>query len=133
MTRHIDWDKVDQLIMAGCNIVQVAASIGVHRDTLYKKCEEEKKTTLSAYHEEKRSSGDSLLLAAQYHKAIKDKNPTMLIWLGKQRLQQKESLEDKINKDIEKKFDDKMDQVLALLSVSDLKMEDSNINNETKS
>ena len=90
MTRHIDWDKVDQLFMAGCNIIQTAAALGVHRDTLYKRCEEEKKTTLSAYHEEKRANGDSLILAAQYQKAIKDKHPTMLIWLGKQRLGQKE-------------------------------------------
>lgn len=119
MTKIVDWDKVDNLIMAGCTITQVAASIGMDRDTLYKKCEKEKNTPLSAYHQSKREHGDGLLLAAQYQKAIKDKNPTMLIWLGKQRLQQKENLEDRVNKDIEKKFDDKMSQVLALLVAPD--------------
>lgn len=132
MTRHIDWDKVDQLFIAGCNVTQVAASLGVARVTLYRKCEEEKKVTLDTYHEEKRANGDSLLLAAQYQKAIKDKHPTMLIWLGKQRLNQKENLEESVNKEIEKKFDQKMSQIMDLLS-SDLKIDDSKINKETKS
>ena len=123
MTRHIDWDKVDNLFIAGCNITQAAAAIGVHKNTLYSKCLEEKKCEISAYMDEKRSHGDSLLLGAQYHKAIKDKNPTMLIWLGKQRLQQKENLDAQINKDIEKKFDDKMSQVLALLGAPDASVE----------
>jgi hypothetical protein len=119
MTRIIDWDKVDNLFMAGCSITQCAASLGVSVDTLERKALSEKKARIADIQQEKRASGDSLLLGAQYHKAIKDKNPTMLIWLGKQRLQQKENLDAQINKDIEKKFDDKMSQVLALLGAPD--------------
>ena len=146
MTRHIDWDKVDQYFICGCTIAQAAAALGVHRDTLYKKCEEEKKTTLSLYHEEKREKCNTAIHAAQFEKAIKEKNPTMLIWLGKQRLGQKEIIDEKITKDIEKKFDQQMTKIMELLNPSqELKdaivqdfesqrnIEDNNINRAAKS
>lgn len=88
--KPIDWDKVDQLIIQGCNGVQVAAQIGVSTDTLYDRCTLEKNTNFSAYFQSKRAVGDSYIHQAQYHKALKEKNTTMLIWLGKQRCGQKE-------------------------------------------
>ena len=39
----------------------------------------------------KKAHGDGLLHAAQFSKAYKEKNSTMLIWLGKQRLNQKDN------------------------------------------
>lgn len=53
MTRHIDWDKVDQLFITGSNITQACYVLGVCKDTLYKKCQEDKNKTLSTYYEEK--------------------------------------------------------------------------------
>lgn len=132
MTKEIDWEKVGQLFIVGANITQAAAAIGVCKDTLYRKCQIDLKQTIQSYQQEKWEKGNSILLGAQYEKAIKEKNPTMLIWLGKQRLNQKENLEEKINKEVEKKFDEQMVQILALLG-SDRKIEDNNINNETKS
>jgi hypothetical protein len=134
--KNIDWAQVDSMLIAGCNGIEIAGSIGIHADTLYIRCAEEKKIGWSDYLQAKRAHGDGLLRAAQYQKAYKDKNPTMLIWLGKQRLNQKENLDYAINKDIEKKFDDKMAQVLSLLGAetdSDLNIDDSNINIDTKS
>jgi hypothetical protein len=93
MTKVIDWDDIDKMFVAGCNIEQTAAALGCSRDCLYARCLKEKNTTLSAYHQEKRAHGDAKLHAAQYEKACEDKNPTMLIWLGKQRLQQKDGEE----------------------------------------
>lgn len=90
MTKTVNWEQVDNMLIAGCNGVQCAAALGMHPDTLYKYCEEEKKSNFSAYLQQKRSHGDGLLHAAQFKKAYKDGNPTMLIWLGKQRLDQKE-------------------------------------------
>ncbi len=130
--REIDWEKVGNLFVVGANVVQAAASIGVSRETLYRRCQEDLNMTLSTYQQEKWEKGNSILLGAQYEKAIKEKNPTMLIWLGKQRLNQKENLEEKINKEIEKKFDEQMDQILVLLG-SDRKIDESKISNETKS
>ena len=144
MTRHIDWDKVDQYFICGCNIVQACAALGLHRNTLYERCEKEKNCTLQAYFEEKREKGNTAIHAAQFEKAIKEKNPTMLIWLGKQRLGQKEILDEKVTKEIEKRFDEQMNKIMELLNPSEeLKIaigqdfdsqrniDDSSINNET--
>jgi len=113
--KQVNWDLVDSMLVAGCLGTECAAAIGIHPQTLYDKCLAEKKTGWTEYLTAKRSHGDGLIRAAQFQKAYKDKNPTMLIWLGKQRLNQKENLDYAINKDIEKKFDDKMAQVLSLL------------------
>ena len=135
--RPIDWDKVGNMFAAGASIVQAAASLGIHRDTLYKRCQEDLGTTLSTFWQEKHEEGNTALHAAQFQKAIKDKNPTMLIWLGKQRLGQRETPEEITNNEMQKKFDERINQVIGLLGGekegSDLKIDDSNISNETKS
>jgi hypothetical protein len=94
MTKEVNWDQIDQMLIAGCNGMQCAAAVGIHHDTLYHRCEQDKKTSFSVYSQSKRAHGDALLHAAQYQKAIKEKHPTMLIWLGKQRLNQKENAND---------------------------------------
>lgn len=130
----IDWEQVDTLLTAGCTGTEVAGYLGIHADTLYKRCEEEKLIGFTAYLQEKRSNGKALLRAKQYSKAMGKTDTgdtTLLIWLGKVSLDQIESkkIEDQ---EKEKKFDQKMDQVLALLSPSvDLKIDESNINKET--
>ncbi len=131
----IDWKAVDTLLLAGCTGVEVAGYLGIHPETLYLRCEKEKQVGFSVYLQEKRSNGKALLRAKQYAKAMgntKDGDTTLLIWLGKVSLEQKEHIEP-TDQEKEKKFDEKMDQVLALLSSPDLNIEDSNINNETKS
>ena len=89
----ISWDTVDKLLEAGCNGTEIAAYIGIHPDTLYRQTELEKKVNFSAYAAEKRAKGDSMLRAKQYESAIADKNISMQIWLGKQRLEQKDKSE----------------------------------------
>lgn len=137
--RPIDWDKVGQMFIAGANIVQAAAAVGVHRTTLYRRYEAEFGTSLETYWQDKHELGNNMLHQAQFSKAVQDKNPTMQIWLGKQRLGQKENLEDKINREVEKKFDEKMDQIMSLLGASPrdfseqiaLNIDESSINNDT--
>ena len=85
----IDWKIVDDLLMAGCTGTEVASYFGVHPDTLYLRCQDEKKMGFTEYRTIKKQKGDSLLRATQYKVAI-DKDKTMLIWLGKQRLGQRE-------------------------------------------
>lgn len=114
--KTIDWEKIDQMLIAGCTGVQCAASIGVHPDTLYLRCRNEKNTDFTAYLQEKRSHGDALLHAAQFAKAYKEKHPAMLIWLGKQRLGQKDDIENHEVKDLGIKFDEQMKQVISLLN-----------------
>lgn len=91
---NIDWDKVDQMIMAGCNATQVAASIGLSVDTLYNRSKIDNNVDFSAYFQESRAKGDGLIHQAQFHKALKEKNGQMLIHLGKHRLGQKDKEDD---------------------------------------
>jgi IS30 family transposase len=89
ITKTVDWIKVDKLLEAGCSGVEIAASLGIHPQTLYDRCEKEKDTEFSVYSQQKKQSGDTLLRNAQFEKAL-DKDNMMLIWLGKQRLDQRE-------------------------------------------
>ncbi|HEX4875756.1 MAG TPA: hypothetical protein VFV31_03735 [Chitinophagaceae bacterium] len=85
---YIDWNKVDELLEAGCDGTQIAAYLGCHPETLYDRCKNEQKADFSDYKAQKRAKGDSALLTAQFDAAVKDKDRAMLIWLGKQRLGQ---------------------------------------------
>src|SRR5271163_3811980 len=110
MTYQIDWKKVDELMMAGCPGSEIAGYLGFHPDTLYRRVKEEKNMEYAAYLAEKRSKGDAILRAHQYAKAMgftEKGDNTLLIWLGKNRLGQKENRDDTFNDQkqlIEQKF-----------------------------
>ena len=84
----IDWKQVENLLMAGCSGVEIAASLGIHENTLYKRCKDDLKVEFVAFSQQNKAKGDSLLKAKQFESAIKDKNVPMQIWLGKNRLNQ---------------------------------------------
>jgi len=88
----IDWDRVDKSLIAGSNGVQVAAMLGVHPETLYDKCKEEKKVFFSDYLQQKRQEGNDILLGKQFELASEG-DKMMLIWLGKNRLDQSDKKE----------------------------------------
>ena len=96
---HIDWDVVVEYLMAGCSGVEVAAQLGIHENTLYQRCKTDLGVEFVAFKQEKQASGDSILKKVQFEAAIKDKDRSMLIWLGKQRLGQKEKGEQDIKVD----------------------------------
>ena len=95
----IDWDVVGEYLMAGCSGVEVAAQLGIHENTLYQRCKSDLGVDFVAFKQEKQASGESLLRKVQFDAAIKDKDRAMLIWLGKQRLGQKEKGEQDIKVD----------------------------------
>lgn len=86
----IDWDKVDEWLESGCKGTEIAPRLGVSTDTLYNRTASEKRVSFSEYAHEKKSKGDGILRHTQFKSAIKG-NITMQIWLGKQRLDQKEN------------------------------------------
>lgn len=91
----IDWDKVNDLLEADCDGASIARSIGIHPDTLYNRIEEKYKVKYSDYSAYIRQKGCDLLKKAQFDKALgrTDKGDnTLLIWLGKIRLKQKEEV-----------------------------------------
>lgn len=86
-----DWDFIDECLQNGCSGVQVAAAIGLGcPDTLYRAVETKFKLTFSEYRQQKIAKGEAHLLSLQ-HQLANEKNCNMLIWLGKNRLGQRDT------------------------------------------
>ena len=83
----IDWKRVDELLEADCEGTEIAAHLGLVPDTLYKRCQEDNKLRFSDYLRQKKAKGNSLLKEKQFEKAISG-DSGMLVWLGKNRLNQ---------------------------------------------
>ena len=92
MAINIDWNKVDNALMAGASGQEVAALLGIHYNTLKNKVQEEKKCLFCEYKAAKRAKGDTLLRVKQYDSALGGSVP-MQIWLGKNRLGQTDKKE----------------------------------------
>lgn len=93
----IDWDKVDHLLRAGCLGTEVAAVFAMHPETFYRRVQEEHGISFTEFLQQRRSDGDAAIRSKQYERALgmtDTGDNTMLIWLGKNRLSQRN--EDKI-------------------------------------
>lgn len=90
----IDWDKVDDLLTAGCLGTEVAAFLGMHPETFYDRVVKKHGIGFTEYMQQKRSKGEALIRAQQFAKSIgltKKGDNMMLIWLGKNRLNQNDN------------------------------------------
>ena len=118
----INWARVNSALEAGANGVQVAAMLGMHPDTLYNKCKALYNMDFSAYMLIKREAGNEKLLKAQYELAINENNNSMLIWLGKQRLNQSDKREIKndttinANLDLTKLSNDRLRELKKIIT-----------------
>lgn len=134
--KAIDWNKVDQLLMAGCHGTEIASHFDMHHETFYNRVSQEKGMGFTAYCAEKRAKGDSLLRAKQFERALANHGDnTMLIWLGKQRLGQSETqATNSFDAEAIAKFNALMIQLgLRQGDKSDSKIADSNIIKDAKS
>ena len=106
----IDWKKADELMMAGCLGTEIAAFFGIHPETFYDRVTKQYGVGFSEYFAKIKGKGCSLLRAHQYAKALglTDKGDnTLLIWLGKNRLDQRDNKDPlTVSNDVEKKMDD---------------------------
>lgn len=91
----IDWDRVGKMCEAGASGVGIAATLGIDEGTLRKRSETDHNCSFSEFSRQKKAKGDELLRVAQFNTAMKG-NVTMQIWLGKQRLNQSDKMESKI-------------------------------------
>ncbi len=94
--KPIDWDKMDDLLRAGCTGSEVASYFDMHPDTFYDKVKDHFGICFTVYSQQRKQEGESILRAHQYAKALgltKEGDNTLLIWLGKQRLAQRETPE----------------------------------------
>ena len=86
----IDWKQAAYLCECGALGTEVSASLGIHERTLYTRCKKDKGVDWSVFMYENRAKGDTLLKRTQYETAIQLQDKAMLVWLGKNRLGQKD-------------------------------------------
>lgn len=111
--KKIDWEYVSELLMKGSNGIQVAAVLGIHPDVLYDRCRIENGEMFSDYSQKCWQKGNSSLHAKQYEVA-KEGNTTMLVWLGKQRLDQKEQKEKELPDNLEQIYQQTLEEIKEL-------------------
>ena len=85
----LDWEMIDRLFVSGCNANQVASALGISDRALINGILRDKGVTTKEYKASKRAKGDSFIHSKQFEVALKGSIP-MLIWLGKQRLAQRD-------------------------------------------
>lgn len=86
---EINWPEFDKLCGLQCTLEEIAGWFNCSVDTIENKVKEAHSITFSEYFAQKRSGGKISLRRKQYETAMAG-NPTMLIWLGKQYLAQKD-------------------------------------------
>lgn len=83
----IDWEKFDSLCALQCTLEEIADFHKCTIDTIENRVRKEKGMSFSEYFAQKRGTGRRSLRRKQYEIAMAG-NPTMLIWLGKNWLEQ---------------------------------------------
>jgi hypothetical protein len=78
----VDWKKVDAYLKAQCLGTDIADILGIHPNTLYRKCEEEFNINWSEYSRIKKTEGKALLRARMFDRAMSG-DTTMSIFLAK--------------------------------------------------
>jgi IS30 family transposase len=84
---QIDWNLVDDMLSKFCDGTEIAEALGINKETLYNAVQREKKLDYSDYKAQKRAEKKASLRAKQIELAEKG-DRGMLIWLGKQYLNQ---------------------------------------------
>jgi len=88
--KQIDYKVLDGLCAIQCTIYECASILDMDTDTLNAALKRDGNECFSAYYQLKSQHGKASLRRRQYETA-KDGNPTMLIWLGKQWLGQRDN------------------------------------------
>lgn len=88
----IDWQLVKHMCRAGAAGTHIATRLGMHPDTFYDRVAQEHGTDFTRFRMANMQEGDDLLRMKQFEMALKG-DRTMLIWLGKNRLQQRDKHE----------------------------------------
>jgi hypothetical protein len=86
----IDWSMVDKLLKSGCTGSEIAGYFGISKNTMYLRAKEEHGINFSEYSQMQRKGGNAILRNKQFDVAM-DGDRGMLIWLGRQRLGQRDN------------------------------------------
>lgn len=85
----IDWDRVIKMTMAGATGASIAHDLGIKPDLLYDRIKTDQGLDFSTFQVLHRMRGDDMLKLKQFELAMKG-DKSMLIWLGKNRLKQRD-------------------------------------------
>lgn len=88
----IDWETVKRQCAAGASGQSIAHELGIAGDTLYIRCQEDNGLDFSEFKRLHMSRGNDLLAMKQFELAMKG-DKALLIWLGKNRLGQRDRQE----------------------------------------
>lgn len=89
---EINWDEFDKLCSMQATLVEIANWFGCSEDTIERRVVETYGVTFAEHYKNKSSKGKISLRRKQFEVALTG-NTTMLIWLGKQHLDQKDKTE----------------------------------------
>lgn len=90
--KKISYDEFEKLCKLQCTLVEIAGWFKVSEDTIERRIKEHYGMTFADIYKKHSASGKISLRRKQYEIAVKG-NVTMLIWLGKQYLGQKDKIE----------------------------------------
>lgn len=91
--KEIDLEDLRRAVEIHCTQEECAHLFDMTADTLSERLKEYGYEGFSDFYKKHQSEGKRSLRRAQWEAATEDKNPTMLVWLGKQYLGQKDSQE----------------------------------------
>jgi IS30 family transposase len=114
-TIEIDIDELDKLLEIQCTLREIAGWFRCSEDTIEKAVKRQTGIRYKDYAEERRVAGLKSLRRAQWQKAVDKQDTTMLIWLGKQYLNQRDY------KDINAKVEQTVIPQLEEMSKEELK------------
>lgn len=89
----IDWTRVANLCAAGASGASIAHELGISGHTLYDRVQEEQGVDFSTFKRMHHERGDDLLRVKQFDMAVNGGNERLLIFLGKNRLGQRDKVE----------------------------------------
>ena len=89
---EIDWSQFDKLCHMQCTLSEIASFFDCSEDTIERRVKEEFGVTFAEHYAKKAARGKISLRRKQFETAMAG-NTTMLIWLGKQHLDQKEKVQ----------------------------------------
>ena len=96
--KEIDWPKFDALCRIHCTKEEICAVLDVDDRTLDRACKRDRNHCFDVLYKSLASEGKASLRRKQMELALAG-NPTMLIWMGKQQLGQRDSADVSIGAD----------------------------------
>jgi hypothetical protein len=114
--KELDWPQIEKLCQIMCTHEEIAKIMECCVETLDNACKRDNKLSFSEYYAQKASHGKVSLRRKQWQMALNG-DRVMLIWLGKQHLDQTEKVSQTVEANLktEDKKDERLNQVLALL------------------